>query len=170
MFKMETQYTEAEVKRAKSLHSMLLLDFIVVHVFLFVLALSLLKASIIPLIIMPIISIALLGSVIAKATRSITRESCEFVLCHNLLARQRAKLFLMLFLVTGTLTTALILGGAEFGMSKITSYALAAGIGQLPFMVALLVLVVLEFDAEHQCKDGKIPAAALKLHAALKKD
>lgn len=167
---MEPQYTEAEVKRAKKLHSMLLFDFIVVHVFLFVLALSLLKASFIPMILMPALSIGLLANVIIKASRSISRESCEFVLCHNLLARQRAKLFLMLFIITGTLTTVLVLGGAEFGMSKITSYALAAGIGQLPFMVALLVLVVLEFDAEHQCKDGKIPAAALKLHAALKKD
>jgi hypothetical protein len=55
-------------------------------------------------------------------------------------------------------------------MSKITSYALAGGVGQLPFMVVLLVLVVLEFDAEHQCKTGKIPASALALHAALKKE
>jgi hypothetical protein len=111
----------------------------------------------------------LLGNVILKTSRAIKTETSIFVLSHNLLAAQRAKLFLLLFIVTGTLTTLLVLGGAQFGMSKITSYALAAGIGQLPFMVILLVLVVLEFDAEHQCKDGKIPAAALKLHAALKK-
>lgn len=166
---MEHQITKAEVSRAKSLHSILLFDFIVVHVFVFVLALSLLKASPIPLMLMPILSIALLGSVIFKAKRAITLESSVFVLCHNLLAAQRAKLFLLLFIVTGTLTTALIFGGAQFGMSKITSYALAAGIGQLPFMVVLLVLVVLEFDAEHQSKDGKIPAAASNLHSALKK-
>lgn len=167
---MEHQVTEAEVSRAKSLHSMLLFDFIVVHVFLFVLALSLLKASLIPIILMPIVSIALLGNVIFKASRAVASEASVFVLCHNLLAAQRAKLFLLLFIVTGTLTAALVFGGAQLGMSKITSWALAVGIGQLPFMVALLVLVVLEFDAEHQCKDGKIPAAALKLHAALKKD
>lgn len=166
---MKHQVTEAEVSRAKSLHSILLFDFIVVHVFLFVLALSLLKASLIPIMLMPVLSIALLGSVIFKASRAISLESSIFVLSHNLLAAQRAKLFLLLFIVTGTLTAALVFGGAQLGMSKITSYALAAGIGQLPFMVALLVLVVLEFDAEHQCKDGKIPAAALTLHSALVK-
>lgn len=167
---MEHQVTEAEVSRAKSLHSVLLFDFIVVHVFLFVLTLGLLKTSIVPIALMPVISIALLANVIFKASRAIGQETCVFVLCHNLLAAQRAKLFLLLFIVTGTLTAALVFGGAQLGMSKITSWALAVGIGQLPFMVALLVLVVLEFDAEHQCKDGKIPAAALKLHAALKKD
>ncbi|MFA6970288.1 MAG: hypothetical protein WC208_02695 [Gallionella sp.] len=166
---MEHQVTESEVSRAKSLHSMLLFDFIVVHVFVFVLALSLLKASLIPIMVMPVISIALLGSVIFKATRAISQETSVFVLCHNLLAAKRAKLFLMLFVVTGSLTAMLVFGGAQFGMSKITSYALAAGIGQLPFMVALLVLVVLEFDAEHQCKAGKIPAAALVIHSALNK-
>ncbi|ADL54315.1 hypothetical protein [Gallionella capsiferriformans] len=167
---MEHQVTEAEVSRAKSLHSMLLFDFIVVHVFVFVLALSLLKTSMLPITLMPLLSIALLTNVIFKAKRAINKEESIFVLCHNLLAAKRAKLFLILFIVTGTLTTALVVGGAQFGMSKVTSYALAGGIGQLPFMVALLILVVLEFDAEHQCKDGKIPASALALHSALKKN
>ncbi len=166
---MEHQVTEAEISRAKSLHSLLLFDFIVVHVFVFVLALSLFKTSPIPIILMPIFSIALLGNVIFKAKQALTKEASLFVLCHNLLAAKRAKLFLLLFVVTGTLTTVLVLGGAQFGMSKITSYALAAGIGQLPFMVTLLVLVVMEFDAEHQCKTGKIPPAALALHSALTK-
>jgi hypothetical protein len=167
---MQNQATADEIARAKSLHSLLLFDFIVVHVFVFVLALSLLKASYIPIILMPMLSIALLARVITKARSSITQETSVFVLSHNLLAAKRARLFLLLFIVTGTLTATLVLAGAHFGMSKITSYALAAGIGQLPFMVALLALVVMEFDAEHQCKDGKIPAAALELHAALKKD
>jgi len=167
---MEHQVTEAEIARAKSLHSVLLFDFIVVHVFVFVLALSLLKASLIPIMLMPVLSIALLGNVIFRAMRAHTQETSVFVLCHNLLAAKRAKLFLLLFIVTGTLTAVLIFGGAQFGMSKITSYALAAGTGQLPFMVSLLVLVVLEFDAEHQCKSGRIPAAALALHSATRKN
>jgi hypothetical protein len=166
---MDHQVTNAEVKRAQSLHSILLFDFIVIHVFVFVLALSLFKTSPIPIILMPLVSIVLLSTVIFRAKRAITQESSEFVLCHNLLAGKRAQLFLLLFIVTGTFTAVTILGGAQFGMSKITSYALAIGVGQLPFMVALLALVVLEFDAEHQCKSGKIPTAALALHTAAKK-
>ncbi len=167
---MDHQVTKDEIKRAQSLHSILLFDFIVIHVFIFVLALSLYKTSPIPIMVMPLISIVLLTNVIIRAKRALTLETSKFVLCHNLLAGKRAKLFLLLFIVTGALSTVLIFGGAQFGMSKITSYALAAGVGQLPFMVALLALVVLEFDAEHQCKTGKIPPAALALHSAAKKD
>lgn len=166
---MEQSYSDAEINRAKSLHSLLLFDFIVVHVFLFVLALSLLKTSPIPMILMPLLSIGLLVRVIFKARQARTSESSEFVLSHMLLAGKRAQLFLILFLITFSFTAIILLGGAQFGMSKVTSYALAGGIGQLPFMVSLLVLVVLEFDAEHQCKSGKIPAAATNLLAQSKK-
>ena len=163
---MESQVTHAEIKRAQSLHSVLLFDFIVIHVFVFVLALGLIKSSYIPLLMMPVISIALLGYVLLKARQASTQESSWFVRCHMMLAAKRARLFLILFLVTGTFTAAMLLLGPQLSLSPIASKSLAFGIGQLPFMVVLLVLVVMEYDAEHQCKTGKIPAAALALQPA----
>jgi hypothetical protein len=165
---MNFKASDAEIQRAKKLHSMLLFDFIVVHVFVFVIALGMIKTSSIPLMIMPAVSIALLGFVMLQAQRSIANEPSHFVRCHQLLAAKRARLFLALFIVTGSFTAAMFFGGAQFGLSPIASKSLAFGIGQLPFMVALLVLVVLEFDAEHQCKSSRIPAAALALHPAPK--
>ena len=160
---MEFQASDAEINRAKKLHSVLLFDFIVIHVFIFVLAISMIKSTYIPLIAMVVLSLSSLGFVIFKAKQSLANEPCHFVRCHNLLAAKRARLFLILFLITGSFTAFMLLGGAQLGISKIATYALAGGIGQLPFMVALLVLVVLEFDAEHQCKSSKIPGAALAL-------
>lgn len=167
---MDIQASDAEIKRAKHLHSVLLFDFIVIHIFVFVLAISMIKSSYIPLILMPTLSLALLGYVLFKAQQALTKEPSRFVRCHMLLAAKRARLFLALFLVTGTFTAVMYFGGHQFGMSKITSYSLAFGFGQLPFMVALLVLVVMEFDAEHQCKSSTIPAAALALHPAAKEE
>lgn len=161
---MDHQATAAEIKRAQSLHSALLFDFIVIHVFLFVLALSVLKLSLIPITLMPILSISLLAYVLIKARRALTHEPSYFVRCHMLLAAKRARMFLILFLVTGSFTTLMFIGGPQLGISPIASKALAVGIGQLPFMVTLLVLVVMEFDAEHQCKSSKIPTAAIALH------
>ncbi len=163
---MNYQATGAEIKRADKLHAILLFDFIVVHVFLFVLALGLVKSSFVPLALMPVISIILLSYVIVTATRGAKLESSWFVRCHMSLAAKRARLFLLLFLVTGTFTAIMFFGGPQLGLSKIASYSLAFGIGQLPFMVALLALVVMEYDASHQCKTGKIPAAAQALHPA----
>ncbi|HEX5337285.1 MAG TPA: hypothetical protein VFW53_02500 [Gallionella sp.] len=162
---MSYQATEAEIKRAELPHSILLFDLIVVHVFLFVIGLGMIKSSYIPLMLMPITSIALLGYVLLKA-RNVSSEPSWFVRCHLMLAAKRARLFLLLFLVTGSFTAFMYFGGAQIGLSKIASYSLAFGIGQLPFMVALLALVVLEYDASHQCKSGKIPAAAIALHPA----
>jgi hypothetical protein len=165
---MEFQASDAEMKRAKSLHSVLLFDFIVIHVFLFVLAISMIKSTLIPLVLMAVFSLASLGYVMFRAKQSLTNEPSHFVRCHNLLAAKRARLFLILFLVTGTFTAVMFFGGPQLGMSKIASYSLAFGVGQLPFMVALLALVVMEYDAEHQCKSSKIPAAALAMHPAPK--
>lgn len=162
---MEFKASNTEIQRAKKLHSVLLFDFIVIHIFLFVLAISMIKSTYVPLLLMVIISISSLAFVIFQANKSVRQDPSHFVRCHHALAAKRAKLFLALFVVTGALTAAMLFGGAQMGMSKITSYALAFGIGQLPFMVSLLVLVVLEFDAEHQCKSSKIPAAALTLVA-----
>ena len=163
---MDSQASAPEIKRAKLLHSILLFDFIVVHIFVFIVALSLIKTSYIPLAFVPLLSIPLLGYVMFAARKSLTSESSWFVRCHMILAGRRARMFLVLHLVTGAFTAVLLLGGTQFGLSPIAAKALAFGLGQLPFMVALLALVVIEYDAEHQCKIGKIPAAAIKLHPA----
>lgn len=161
---MEHQATAEEIKRAEKLHAVLLFDFIVIHVFYFVLALGMIKSGYALLMAMPVISVSLLVFVIFKAQQSKSTEPSWFVRCHMLLAAKRAKLFLLLFVVTGTFSALMILGGQGLGLSPIASKSLAFGVGQLPFMVALLALVVLEYDAAHQSKVGKIPAAAIALH------
>ncbi len=160
---MNQPVTAAEIKRADKLHSALLFDFIVVHVFLFLLALSMIKSTFVPIYFMVTLSLTLLGFVIFSAQRSLATEPSYFVRCHQLLAAKRAKLFMLLFLITGSFTALMLIGGPKLGMSPIASKALAFGIGQLPFMVALLTLVVLQFDASHQCKAGKIPTSASAL-------
>lgn len=160
---MNLQASAAEIKRAKHLHSVLLFDFIVIHIFVFLIAVSVITTTIIPMILMPLLSIASLAYVQYKAQRARTQEPSWFVRSHSLLAAKRARLFLALFLVTGTFTALMFFGGTKMGFSPIATKALAFGVGQLPFMLSLLVLVVLEFDAEHQCSSSKVPAAAAAL-------
>ena len=161
---MDHQASEAEIKRARLLHSILLFDFVVVHIFMFLGALTLIIVSLIPMILVPVLSIALLCFVLFKAHRTHSMEPSWFVRCHQLLAAKRARIFLLLFIVTGTFTTLMLTAGVKFGMSPIAAKAIAVGLGQLPFMVTVLTLVVLEYDAEHQAKTSKIPAAAIALH------
>jgi len=50
------------------------------------------------------------------------------------------------------------LGYAYAGMMKVAVYALVGGMGMLPTMVTVLVLIILESDALHQARHGQLPA------------
>lgn len=157
---MEIQASDAEKKRARHLHAVLLFNLVVNHIFLFLMALTLIKLSNIPMILMVVLSIVLLSYIQIRAKRSLTDESSWFVRCHWQFAAKRARMFLILFIVLGLISVAFIYSGQAMGMSSVAIKAFASILG-LVFMVAVLGLVVISFDAEHQSKDGKVPAGAI---------
>jgi hypothetical protein len=112
---------------------------------------------------MVVLSVTLLGYIMFNAKRSLTNEPSWFVRCHWQFAAKRARMFLVLFLVLGTITVAFIYSGQAMGMSSVAIKAFASILG-LVFMVSVLGLVVIEFDAEHQAKNGKVPAGAIAHH------
>ena len=157
---MDIQTSDAERKRARHLHAVLLFNLVVNHIFLFLMALTLVKVSNLPMILMVVLSVALLGYIQIRAKRSLTAEPVWFVRCHWQFAAKRARMFLVLFLVLGSLTLAIFYGGQAIGLQGVAVKAFASILG-LVFMVAVLGLVVISFDAEHQSKDGKVPAGAI---------
>jgi len=158
---MDIQSSEAERKRARHLHAVLLFNLVVNHIFLFLMALTLLNQSSIFLILAILLSIVLLIYILIKAKRALNSESSWYVCCHWQFAAKRARLFLFLFIALGTLSATLFYGGHAMGMKAVATWALTGGFGLLPFMVAVLGLIVIEFDAEHQSKTGKVPAGAI---------
>lgn len=157
---MNTQSTKVERKRACHLHAVLLFNLVVNHIFIFLMALTLIKTSSTPLILMVVFSLALLSYILISAKRSLTNEPSWFIRCHWQFAAKRARMFLVLFLILGTLTLGIFYGGHAIGLQGVAIKAFASILG-LVFMVAVLGLVVIEFDAEHQSKDGKVPAGAI---------
>lgn len=160
---MELQTTEVERKRARHLHAVLLFNLVVNHIFLFLMALTLIKMSNIPMGLMVVLSATLLGYILFNAKRSLANELSWFVRCHWQFAAKRARMFLILFLILGTISIAFIYSGQAMGMSSVAIKAFSSILG-LVFMVAVLGLVVIEFDAEHQAKNGKVPAGAIANH------
>ena len=158
---MDIQSTELERKRARHLHAVLLFNLVVNHIFLFLMSLTLIKASSIPMIIMVALSISILAYIQIRANRSLTSEPSWYVRCHWQFAAKRARLFLILFIALGTLSLALFYGGHAMGMKAVATWALTGGFGLLPFMVAVLGLIVIEFDAEHQSRTGRVPDGAI---------
>ncbi len=166
----EKTVTEAEKKRARHLHAVLLFNLVVNHIFLFLMALTLIAQSMLPLIAMAVLSLILLTYILVSAKKSLTTEASWHVRCHWQFAAKRARLFLILFLALGGLTLALFYGGQAMGMQKVATWGLTGGFGLLPFMVAVLGLIVIEFDAEHQAKSGKVSVGAAANYPRPKED
>lgn len=163
---MSETVTSDEMKRARHLHAVLLFNFIVNHIFIFLASVSMMKQTLVPTMMVPVLSISMLAYILIRAQRARTQEPSWFVRCHWQLAAKRARTFLLLFVVMGGFSALVYFGGHAMGMSTLSTKALTFGVGLLPFMVTLLVLVVLEFDAEHQCKIGKVPPSAAAAYPA----
>ena len=126
---MDIQSSEAERKRARHLHAVLLFDLVVNHIFLFLMALTLLNQSSIFLVLVSILSIALLAYILFKAKRALTGEPSWYVRCHWQFAAKRARLFLFLFIALGSLSLVLYYGGVALHMKAVETWALTGGFG-----------------------------------------
>lgn len=157
---MKIQSGETERKRARHLHAVLLFNLVVNHIFLFLMALTLIKTSRSPMILMAVLSISLLGYILIRARLALSSEPSWYIRCHWQLAAKRARLFLLLFLALGTLILVVYYGGHALGLKGPAIMAFSSILG-LVFMVSVLGLVVIEFDAEHMAKSGKVPAGAI---------
>ena len=54
------------------------------------------------------------------------------------------------------------IGYTYLGMMKVAVLALIGGVGILPTMVTVLALIIMESDAMHQAKQGKLPDSILE--------
>jgi hypothetical protein len=79
-------------------------------------------------------------------------------MCHWQVCARRSKVLLAML---GLVLVAAGLGWAGYaygGMMKEAAIALVVGLGVLPIMVTVLVLVMIESDALYHAKQGKLPA------------
>ncbi len=161
---MSYQASPEEIKRAKRLHMIFMFNLIVNHVFLLVAGISVIKDLPQLLMLVPVISLISLTYIIFAAKRAASTETSWFVQCHWMLAAKRARIFVILLLSTVAFIALVFFGGTAMEWSRMLIFALIGAVSALPFMITLLTLLVLEYDADHQCSAGKVPAAAAALN------
>ncbi len=159
---MEYEISEAERQKAKTPHEIFLTNLIGNHILWFVSALGVSGSYWQPLAMVPLISLAVVAYTMWRARRAAAEESW-FVMCHWQLCvkRSRALLIVMLLLVAVAL-----LGWVAYthlGMMDVAVKAMIGGVGVLPVMVTVLVLIMMEIDAMHQATQGKISARIVEL-------
>lgn len=155
---MKFKVSEQEMKAARHPHELFLINLITNHILLFVGLLGMATSYPWLLAIVPVISVLVLGYLLLRARKSLSDDPW-YAMCHWQVCARRSRLFLVMlgvmFAVIGLL---LLVTGGDM---KPQHYALG-GVGILPTMLTVLVLIVMESDAVHQAKSGIVPRWALE--------
>lgn len=152
---MEYNVSEEERQKARAPHEIFLTNLIGNHILWFVSSLGVAGDYWQPLAMVPVISLMTVFYTMWRAKRARSEESW-FVMCHWQLAAKRSRILLgvMLFLLA-----VVVLGWVAytyFGLMDIAVKAMIGGMGILPVMVTVLVLIMMEIDAMHQATQGKL--------------
>ncbi|MBK5963501.1 hypothetical protein CCR95_05200 [Thiocystis minor] len=153
---MRFDVTHDEIKRANVPHELFLINLIGNHILLTVGLGGLAGSYPWVMALIPAISFGILGFTLWRARRAIEHDSW-YVMCHWQVCARRSRLFMLML---GLLLLAVALGWAGYtygGMMKEAVWALVAGIGILPVMASILVLVMIESDALYHANQAKLP-------------
>lgn len=149
--------TPDEIVRAKWPHEIFLINLVFNHILVFASTFGVFSTFPAMVLIVPITSFAITAYILIKAGKVEASNETAFVKAHWVVAHKRNKHFMWLL----TITCAVIGGGfmlsKMMGWSKIATIALLGGVGLLPFMVSLLVLIVLGNDSMYQARHSKMP-------------
>lgn len=152
--------TPEEIVRAKWPHEIFLINLVFNHILVFASTFGVFSTFPLMVLIVPITSFAITGYILIKARMVVASEETVFVKAHWGLAHKRNSHFMWLLSVTCAVMAGGLWVSAAMGWSKIATIALLGGVGLLPFMVSLLILIVLGNDAVHQAKSSKLPKGA----------
>jgi hypothetical protein len=153
---MEYDVSEEECQKARVPHEIFLTNLIGNHILWFVSSLGVANDYWQPVAMVPVISLTTIFYTMWRAKRARKEEESWFVMCHWQLAVKRSRILLgvMLFLLAVA-----VLGWVAYtylGLMDIAVKAMIGGMGILPVMVTVLVLIMMEIDAMHQATQGKL--------------
>lgn len=151
-----------EGRRAKWPHEIFLINLIFNHIFLFCATVAVFGTFPLLTALVPAISFAIIGYILIKARRVAASDESWFVKAHWQIGARRNRLFMLLLTVTCIVSGGGLWLSKMFGWAKIPAIALIAGVGLLPFMVALLVLIVLGNESVFMARNGKLPKRFLE--------
>ena len=155
------EISEEERKKAKIPHDLFLVNLIGNHILIFVGTLGMASSWAWPMLAVPLISLAILGSIIVLSNKSRTNASW-FVMCHWQIAVKRSWFFIKMILALMAIGGIGVYGYSNLGWMKEMVYALIGGVCLLPVMVTTLILILMESDALHSADLGKLPDSMVK--------
>lgn len=145
-----------EGKRAKWPHEIFLINLIFNHIFVFCATVAVFGTFPWLTALVPIISFTIICYILIKARQVAASDESWFVKAHWQIGAGRNRLFMLLLIVTCVISGGGLWLSNTLGWAKVQTIALIAGVGLLPFMVVLLVLIVLGNESLFMARDGKL--------------
>jgi hypothetical protein len=155
--KLEYDVGKTQMKLATIPHDIMLLNLIGNHILVQVGVGSVANIYPLLLLIIPVISFSLIWYTIWRAGKSPEWDT-PFIQCHWSVAAKRAKVFLMMLGVLAIATIFAAIAHFYMGMMQEFAIALVIGVGLLPVMVTMFVLIMMESDALHMAKFRMAPS------------
>jgi hypothetical protein len=155
------EVSKEEIIQAKKPHDLFLVNLIANHILAFVGTLGLASSWAWPMLVVPITSFLILSYTIYRANKSLTNDPW-FVKCHWQLALKRSKALMVVIALACTAAAVGVLLYSQFGVMKEAAMAFVGGLGLLPVMVTVLILIIMESDALHQANKGELPESLVK--------
>jgi len=153
---MRFEVSDREIKKANVPHEIFLTNLIGNHILMAVAAGGLAGSFPWVMALIPIISFAVLGYTLWRARRSVSRDPW-YVMCHWQVCARRSRIFIAMLTLL-LLAAALAWAGHVYGgMMKEAAIALVIGLGILPVMGTVLVLIVIESDALYNANQARLP-------------
>ncbi|MCW8883663.1 MAG: hypothetical protein OQK12_00240 [Motiliproteus sp.] len=152
---MKFELSEEVMRQARSPHELFLTNMVGNHILWFVASLGILNTYWQPMLLVPIVSVSTILYTLWRAKKS-AQEDHWFVMCHWQVAAKRSKIFACIMLAGLVIGCLGWVGYTYLGMMKVAVQAMVGGIGLLPVMVSVLVLIVMESDGMHQASSGKM--------------
>jgi hypothetical protein len=152
---MKFEISDELTRKAKIPHDVFLTNLIGNHILWFVAALGLVRSYWQPLALVPIVSFGLLAYTLWRAKQSRQRDPW-YVMVHWQIAAERSRFFIYMLIAVLVVFLLGWLGYTYLGMMKVAVMALIGGVGILPIMVTVLVLILMESDALHQAALHKL--------------
>ncbi len=158
---MNIDVTESEIKQAKAPHDLFIFNLIGNHILVFVGVLSVAFDNLSVIFIVPLISLCIIVYTFYKAKQSLNNDTW-FVMCHWQLTLKRSKILLAVIFTVMLVAAFGYIMLNEFNVMKEAVIAFIAGIGLLPLMITVLILIVMESDAQNQVTKGYVPDSIAK--------
>jgi hypothetical protein len=153
---MRFEVSNEDIKKANVPHELFLTNLIGNHILMAVAAGGVAGSFPWVMAVIPITSFAILGYTLWRARRAI-RVDPWYPMCHWQVCARRSKIFIAMLTLLLAISLMGWIGYTYLGLMKEAVLALIGGMGILPVMATVLVLIIIESDALYHANQAKLP-------------